>query len=50
MTVNYFTMLVAALQVVAGAWAFWTNDWKLGVINACVGVANAVLATMAKAG
>jgi len=46
---NPLVLAVGALQFCGGLYAFWHADWKMGVINVCVGVANATLATMAKA-
>ena len=43
---NPCILLVAALQVVGGAYSAYTGDWKLAVINVGVGIANAVLSTI----
>jgi len=48
MVINWLCVAVSVLQIGAACWAFWTGDWRLGVINLCVGIANGVLATMAK--
>jgi hypothetical protein len=45
---NYFVLAVAILQFCAAAWATYTSDWKMTVVNAALGVANVVFATMAK--
>jgi hypothetical protein len=47
--VNYFVLAVAILQFCGSAYAWWHADWKMGVINAALGVTNVVFATMAKA-
>lgn len=43
---NPFIMAVGGLQLVGGAYSFSTGDWRLGIINCTVGVANSVLSTM----
>lgn len=45
--INPVVLVVGLLQMVASGWAFWTGDWKLGVINLCVGIANSTLSTLA---
>jgi hypothetical protein len=47
-SVNYFVLAVATLQFCAAAWATYVSDWKMAVVNAALGVANVVFATMAK--
>lgn len=49
MSINWFVAATAAMQVVAGLWAAWGADWKMAGINISVGIANGILATMAKA-
>jgi hypothetical protein len=43
---NPFIMAVGGLQMVGGVYSFSTGDWRLGIINCTVGVANSVLSTM----
>lgn len=43
---NPFIMAVGGLQMVGGIYSFSTGDWRLGVINFTVGIANSVLSTM----
>jgi hypothetical protein len=44
--VNPVLLVVGVLQVAAGVYAAATSDYKLAVINVCVGVANSILATL----
>lgn len=46
MIVNPSITLVGALQFFGGLYSFYTGNWRLGVINCLVGVANAVLSTL----
>lgn len=48
MKINYFVLFVGILQLIGGAWAAWTGDYKMGIINVGVGIANGTLSTMAK--
>ena len=43
---NPFILAVGGLQMVGGIYSFYTGDWRLGVINCTVGIANSVLSTM----
>jgi hypothetical protein len=48
MHVQPFIFAVACLQVVGGLYSFWQADWKMGVINVAVGIANGILSSMAR--
>ena len=43
---NPFILAVGGLQMVGGVYSFIIGDWRLGVINFTVGIANSVLSTM----
>lgn len=43
---NPFILAVGGLQMVGGIYSFIIGDWRLGVINFTVGIANSVLSTM----
>ena len=43
---NPFIALIGAQQIGAGFYSLYIGDWRIFVINAGVGVANIVLATM----
>lgn len=43
---NPFITVVGGLQVAGGLWSFSTGDWRLGIINFTVGIANATLSTL----
>lgn len=43
---NPFMALVGIMQFVAVAYSFYQGDWRIGVVNASVGLANFVLATV----
>lgn len=49
MTINWFVMATAGLQLAAAVWAGWFGDWKMAVVNGSLSVANVVFSTMAKA-
>ncbi len=43
---NPFILFVGAQQVLGGVYSFYIGDWRLGAINALVGVANGLLSTL----
>ena len=43
---NPFILCVGGLQLVGGIYSFYIGDWRLGVVNSSVSIANCVLATM----
>jgi len=43
---NIFVLVVGILQVVGGIYSAYTDNWKMCVINVCVGIANSVLSTL----
>ena len=43
---NPFILVVGGLQMVGGIYSFAIGDWRLGIINCTVGIANSVLSTM----
>lgn len=43
---NYFVLAVAVLQVAASLYGFYCGDWKQGVCNAGLALANFVFAFM----
>ena len=40
---NYWMAVGAVLMFGASGEAFWTNNWKTGVVYVCFGVANAMM-------
>jgi len=46
MVANPFVLVCGGLQITGGIYAAFIGDWKLGVINFTVGIANSVLSTM----
>lgn len=46
MIANPFILVVGVLQIIGGGYSLYTGDWKLGVINISVGIANCVLSTV----
>jgi len=43
---NPFILSVAGLQFVGGMYSFHLGDWRLGVVNTAVSIANVALSTM----
>ena len=43
---NPFIFFVGIQQVLGGVYSFYIGDWRIGAINALVGVANGLLSTM----
>jgi CobQ-like glutamine amidotransferase family enzyme len=46
MVTNPFILVCGGLQITGGIYAAAIGDWKLGIINFTVGIANSVLSTM----
>lgn len=43
---NPFILSVAGLQFVGGMYSFYLGDWRLGVVNTSVSIANVALSSM----
>ncbi len=43
---NPVVLAIGCLQLAAAGWSFSQGDWRIGVMNIGVGVANFMLATM----
>ena len=43
---NPFIFAVGILQIVGGIYSYAIGDWRLGVINFTVGIANSTLSTL----
>jgi hypothetical protein len=43
---NPLILIVGGLQIAGGIYSLLTGDWRMAVINVCVGVANGVLSTV----
>lgn len=46
MLTNPIMVLAGVLQIGSGVYAYWSQGWKIALVNALVGVANIVLSTV----
>lgn len=46
MIANPFILVVGGIQIIGGLYSLYIGDWKMGIINISVGIANCVLSTV----